>query len=429
MNNTVKEVLEFISENDVKFIRLGFCDPFGAQKNVSIMADELKLAFTNGIRFDAYAINGFSESATCDLFLFPDPSTLTVLPWRPGPGRVVRFYCDVVTPDGVRFEQDSRFVLEKALTKAEKLGYSCQIGAACEFYLFKTDENAEPTYNTIDFGSYLDIAPLDKGENIRREICLTLEEMGLKPEKSHHEKGPGQNEIDFMYSDAMNSADNFLTFKSVVKAIASRNGLYASFMPKPLKGVSGSGLHINISLCKDGQNVFEESFVAGILEKMEEITAFLNPIINSYDRFGELSAPSHISWSHQSRSQLLSIQRTSDNRTKMKLRSPDPSANPYVAFALIISAGIYGVENKLRLSESVEFDAQQHIESQEDRLKPLPKNLEDALLLAEKSSFVADVIGEGWLKSYLREKRDEIARSESASDAQEFITNNYFRLY
>ena len=317
MNSTVNEVLEFINENDIKFIRLGFCDLFGFQKNISIMPDELPSAFENGITFDAHAIKGFCDVTKSDLLLFPDPATLAVLPWRSGPGRVARFYCYIKNQDGSAYPHDSRYLLKRVIDRCQNMGYVCKVGTECEFYLFKTDENGEPTDITLDRGGYLDISPLDKGENIRREICLCLEEMGIKPESSHHEQGPGQNEIDFRFSDALNSADNLLTFKSVVKAIATRNGLFASFMPKPILKAAGSGLHINLSLTQNGLNIFKnvqgqhskvaESFIAGILSRIPEITLFLNPIANSYERFGEFEAPRYVSWSHQNRSQLIRI--------------------------------------------------------------------------------------------------------------------------
>ena len=281
--------------------------------------------------------------AKSDLLLFPDPATLTVLPWRPGPGRVVRFYCDIKNPDGSAFSHDTRAILKRVAAKFEELGYVCKIGAECEFYLFKTDANGYPTDVPFDNAGYLDIAPLDKGENIRREIALCLEEMGIKVETSHHEQGPGQNEIDFKFGDALATADNLLTFKSAVKVIAARNGLFASFMPKPIAETAGSGLHVNLSLVKGGQNIFKsrekghseiaESFIAGILAKTPEITVFLNPICNSYLRFGSFEAPKYVSWSHENRSQLVRIPAAAGERVRMELRSPDPSVNPYLAFA------------------------------------------------------------------------------------------------
>ena len=298
MNYTESEVLEFVKENDIRFIWLNFCDLFGAQKRISIMADELESAFKSGISFDAHAVRGYKDDAQSDLFIFPDPSTLMVMPWRPGPGRVIRFYCDIRKPDGSLYAHDTRNILKQVVSRCDSMGFVCKVGPECEFYLFKTNEDGDPTDKPLDKGGYLDMYPLDRGGDVRREICLTLDEMVIKPESSHHEQGPGQNEIDFKFSDALSSADNLQSFKTVVKTIAARNGLYASFMPKPIPDSPGSGMHVNISLAKNGMNVFKnireghsniaESFIAGILARTPEITAFLNPIANSYERLGSL---------------------------------------------------------------------------------------------------------------------------------------------
>jgi len=438
MNTTANEVLQFIKENDVKFIRLGFSDLFGMQKNISIMPDELPGAFEHGISFDASAIRGFQDVTKSDLLLFPDPATLTILPWRPGPGRVVRFFCDIKNPDGSAFTRDSRFLLKKVVEQCENMGYVCKIGAECEFYLFKTDENGEPTKNTLDRGGYLDISPLDKGENIRREICLCLEEMGISPEASHHEQGPGQNEIDFRYSDALTCADNMLTFKSVVKAIAERNGLFASFMPKPLPNEAGSGLHVNISLSHNGLNIFKNtadgfadvarSFIAGILAKTPEISLFLNPLCNSYDRFGHYEAPKYVSWSHQNRSQLVRIPAAIGERVRMELRSPDPSVNPYLAFSLIIAAGIEGIRTNLDLPPAVDADLYSADESIINHLALLPNSLTQSIELAEKSSFVKAVAGQELLSRYIAFKKEEAAAFSAAEDKNSFYSDRYFRI-
>jgi len=438
MNATINDVLEFVKENEVKFIRLSFCDLFGVHKNISIMADELQFAFENGISFDACAIHGFRDVTRSDLFLFPDPSTLTVLPWRPGPGRVARFYSYIKNPDGSAFAQDSRYLLKRVVDQCESKGYVCKIGAECEFYLFKTDEDGEPTGVTYDKGGYLDISPLDKCENIRRDICLTLEEMGLKPETSHHEQGPGQNEIDFRFGDALSCADNFQTFKSVVKAIAMQNGLYASFMPKPILDAAGSGLHVNISLAQNGLNIFRnaseghsniaESFIAGILAKTCEITLFLNPLANSYERFGVFEAPKYVSWSHQNRSQLIRIPVAIGEKVRMELRSPDPSVNPYLAFALIIAAGLDGIESATPLPNPVDLDLYQAEASAAKTLAPLPDSLDKAIGLAKNSAFVKGVIGEEFLTKYLAVKVAEAAAFAAAEDKAEFYKERYFRV-
>jgi glutamine synthetase len=438
MRSTIDDVLEFIKENDVKFIRLSFCDLFGNLRNISIMPDELPRAFEHGIPFDAYAINGMTDITKSDLFLVPDPTTLSVLPWRPQQGRVVRFYCSIRNPDGSVFWGDTREILRSVVNRTEQLGYSCMIGAECEFYLFKTDENDEPTTVPFDNGGYLNVYPLDKGENIRREICLCLEEMGIRPETSHHERGPGQNEIDFKFSDALNSADNLITFKQVVKSIAARNGLFASFSPKPLQDKDGSGLHINISLMQNGNNVFKlgenensqaaESFVAGVLHKILELTAFLNPIPNSYERLGLCEAPKYISWSHGNRSQLVRIPAANQERMRMELRSPDPSTNPYLAFALVIDAGFYGIENNLTLPKSINADLYEADESIIGKLTRLPENLGYALKLVEKSEFIKSVLSEQVIESFLNLKTIELQSYNRAADKKKYFLENYFKV-
>jgi glutamine synthetase len=403
------------------------------------MPGELEAAFENGVSFDAHAIRGFGDVQRSDLFLCPDPATISVLPWRPGPGRVVRFYCDIKNPDKTDFWGDSRLVLKKAADRCAAFGFTCQIGAECEFYLFKTDENGDPTRHTLDRGDYFDILPQDKGENIRREICLCLEEMGLHPETSHHEQGPGQNEIVIKSGDALDCADNFLTFKSVVKAIASRNGLFASFMPKPLLNQSGNGLHINVSLRKNGENVFKtanghnetaESFIAGVLARAAEITAFLNPNVNSYERLGEFVAPKYVSWSHQNRSQLVRIPAPANPaQSRMELRSPDPSANPYLAFALVIHAGLDGIENKLTLPNPVDADLYTAPKAVTDALDRLPETLEEAVARAEDSAFLQKVLPSDLLTKYSALKRQEAAEAaayKTAEDKDKFYTERYF---
>lgn len=438
MTATVYEVLEFVRENDVKFIRLAFCDLLGRPKNISIMPEELPEAFENGISFDAHAIKGFTDITKSDLLLVPDPSTLSVLPWRPQQGRVVRFYCNIKNPDGSTFWGDTRAILQKVIRRSEEMGYTCMAGAECEFYLFKTDENGEPTTIPFDQAGYLDMAPLDKGENVRREICLCLEEMGIKPESSHHEQGPGQNEIDFKFSDGLSCADNLVTFKQVVKSIAARNGLFASFAPKPLPGRSGSGLHINLSLTRNGFNLFRssdrndlkdaESFIAGILQKTREMTAFLNPLPNSYERLGAFEAPKYVSWSEGNRSQLVRIPVAKGDKMRMELRSPDPATNPYLAFALVISAGLYGIEHRVPLPESINVDLYHADKSVTDSLERLPENLEEALKLAGESSFVRETLGEEVVERYIQIKKQELLEYSRAADKRQHFLENYFRM-
>lgn len=437
MRYTVDEVMQFVEENDVKFIRLAFCDIFGRQKNISILPDGLARAFTDGVCFDASAVRGFMNAKESDLFLHPDPSTLAVLPWRPSHGRVVRFFCDIRHPDGRVFEGDSRALLKRAVQKARDMGYTCRVGSECEFYLFHMDDAGNPTMTPHDDAGYCDIAPNDRGENVRREICLTLEEMGIQPESSHHEQGPGQNEIDFRSADALAAADNLVTFKAVVKAVAAQNGLYASFLPKPLPGRSGSGLHINLSLERGGINLFQsgqeghsaeaEAFIAGIMDKTEEITAFLNPLTNSYARLGEHEAPAYVSWSHQNRSQLIRIPAAKrDEYNRMELRSPDPSCNPYLAFALLLLAGLEGIEADMALCPPADLDLFTADAQTLGKFHRLPRTLADAADRAAESAFVRRHVPAGTLDKYLAAKRQEWADYQRAEDAARFETHAYF---
>lgn len=400
MKYSKEEVMQYIREEDVKFIRLAFCDVFGKQKNISIMPDELPRAFEYGIAFDASAVAGFGDEAECDLLLHPDSATLMPLPWRPEHGRVVRMYCAVSYPDGTPFELDTRSFLKNAMNEAEKAGYAFSFGAEQEFYLFKLDENGNKTDVPYDNAGYMDIAPDDKGENIRREICLTLEQMGIHPESSHHEEGPGQNEIDFRYSDALTAADNALTFQTVVKTVAHRNGLYADFSAKPISDKPGNGFHINMSVQpnKNSENLCY--MIAGVLEKTAEITAFLNPTENSYKRFGQNKAPAYVSWSSENRSQLVRIPAAAGEYRRAELRSPDPTANPYLAFALIIYAGLDGLNNKLELPSVKNFNLYKADAAVLSKLKRLPCNLKEACKIASESDFVRKHIPSDILKIY-----------------------------
>ena len=390
---TAREVYDFVRQEEVKFIRLAFCDVNGKQKNISIMPDELPRAFSDGISFDASAIKGFGDEVGSDLLLFPVPSTLNILPWRSSHGNVIRMFCSMKYPDGTQFEKDSRMILQRAVDAAAAKGVSVQFGAEFEFYLFNTDEKGMPTDEPFDRAGYMDVAPEDRGENARREICLTLLEMGIKPESSHHEEGPGQNEIDFRYSDAMTAADNAMNFMTVVKAAAQRNGIYADFSPKPLPGESGNGLHINMSVkTADGED-HTNAFMAGILAHIKEMTAFLNPTEDSYKRLGEKKAPKYITWSPENRSQLIRIPAAKGEYRRIELRSPDPTANPYIAYALLIMAGLDGIERELTDPEPVNVNLYKADSSVTEPLDRLPASLDEAIAVAEGSDFVRGVIG------------------------------------
>ncbi|MBO7690115.1 MAG: glutamine synthetase [Clostridia bacterium] len=397
---TREDVLTFVEEEDVKFIRLAFADIHGKMKNIAILPSELERAFRDGIPFASSNIEGFNKYVLSDLYLHPDPSTLSILPWRPSNGRVVRMFCNVTYPDGTPFEGDGRSILQNAIRYAMDNGVECTFGNESEFYLFKTDEEGEPTKEPFDKAGYFDIAPEDKGENVRREICFALSDMGIMPESSHHEAGPGQNEVDFRYSDPLTAAENALTLRAVIKTIATRSGLYAEFSPKPLDAHSGNGMHINIMVhAMSGEDMLE-SFMAGVLQHIEELTFFLNPTEESYKRFGEKKAPIYVTWSSENRDQLILIPDCPESRRHMKLRSPDSGANPYIAYALLIYAGVDGIRNDLKPAAPVNFDPAHDNDAVLSGLKKLPLSLTEARQLALNSTFVRDILGEDYLKLF-----------------------------
>lgn len=402
MKYSKQEVLQYIQEEDVKFIRLTFCDVFGKQKNISIMPQELSRAFEYGIAIDGSAIIGFGDETHSDLLLHPDAETIMTLPWRPEHGRVVRMFCNISYPDGKPYECDSRSLLIQAVKYAKEAGFHFAFGSEQEFYLFNLDEKDNPTKEPYDNAGYMDIAPEDKGENIRREICLTLEQMGIRPESSHHEEGPGQNEIDFRYSDPITAADNVMTFQTIVKTIAHRNGLCADFSPKPLENKPGNGFHINMSVKSLDGSENLHYMIAGVLDKIEDITAFLNPTKQSYDRFGTHKAPKYISWSSENRSQLVRIPAAVGEYRRAELRSPDSTANPYLAFTLLIYAGLYGIENKLELPMVADINLFKAGEETLKKYKKLPQDLKSACKIAENSDFIKKHIPASILNIYCK---------------------------
>ncbi len=400
MKYSKEEVLQYAREEDVKFIRLAFCDVFGKQKNISIMPEELPRAFEYGIAFDASAIAGFGDETRCDLFLHPDPETLMLLPWRPEHGKVVRMFTGITYPDGTPFECDTRSLLKKAIEDAKKAGYTFAFGAEQEFYLFELDEKSKPTKIPYDDAGYMDIAPEDRGENIRREICLTLEQMGIRPESSHHEEGPGQNEIDFRYSDPLTAADNIMTLQTVVKTVCHRNGVVGDFSPKPLDDKPGNGFHINMSV-KPGDNSENLCYmIAGVLDKVVEMTAFLNPTEESYKRFGHSKAPGYVSWSSENRSQLVRIPAAVGEYRRAELRSPDPKANPYLAFTLMIYAALVGLENKLDLPKAANINLYKADSETLANYKKLPEDLSSACKIAAASEFIKEHVPAAILDIY-----------------------------
>lgn len=398
----IDQVLEYVEEQDVKFIRLSFCDVFGKQKNVSILPDELPKAFKEGISIDGSAIDGFMDEKNSDLFLYPDPDTCSILPWRSMEGAVIRMECQIKYPDETSFERDCRYILKKAIRKAKEKGITFVFGTEFEFYLFKLDENENNTYIPLDQGGYMDVSPEDKGEDVRREICFTLSDMGIQPEASHHEEGPGQNEIDFRYSTALRAADNAQTFKWVVKTISKSNGLYADFSPKPLKQEAGNGLHINISIESEDNKDYLDNVLAGLMNHLEEMTLFLNPDVSSYERIGKRKAPKYITWSAYNRTQAIRIPATKSKNIRLELRSPDPCCNPYLAFALIIYAGLDGIERNLKAPEEVNVNLYQAKDDITSQLKAIPDSIRKASNITRESEFIAEYIPEKIIEAYLK---------------------------
>ncbi len=400
MMYTAQEIADYCAAEDVKFIRLAFCDVFGVPKNISIMPEELPRAFSNGISIDASAIRGFGDEAHSDLLLFPDSETLTVLPWRPSHGRVVRLFADIRSSDGALFPQDTRNVLKRVIASAQNDGVTVNFGTEFEFYLFRLDEDGNATSIPYDNAKYMDIAPLDRGENVRREICLTLCEMGIRAESSHHEDGPGQNEIDFRYADAMRAADNAITFPSVVRTVAMRNGLWADFSPKPIPHESGNGMHINLSLAMPHSEGARDAFMAGLMEHICEITAFLNPVDASYARLGEHKAPRYVTWSPENRSQLIRIPAAKGEYERIELRSPDPAGNPYLSFALILAAGADGIRRNLAAPPPTNVNLFTADASVTANLRQLPRTRAEAAKIARESEFVRAILPAGIIDAY-----------------------------
>jgi glutamine synthetase len=420
---TKEDVLQAVTERDVKFIRTQFTDIMGMVKSWAIPSEDLEDAFKNGVMFDGSSIEGFTRIEESDMMLMPDPATFRVLPWRPTEGAVARIIGDVKLPDGTPFEGDPRYVLKKAIAEAEKLGYSMNVGPELEFFLFKQDEYGNPTTKLTDTGGYFDFAPLDQAQDVRREIDFALEKTGFKLEASHHEVAPSQHEINFRFSDVLNTADNVITYKYVVKSIASHQGYYATFMPKPLFGVNGSGMHTNQSLMdKDGNNVFYDPgtdngisqtakyYIGGLLSHIREFAAVTNPTVNSYKRLVPgYEAPIYITWSDTNRSALIRIPATRGKGTRVELRCPDPSCNPYLAFALMLSAGIEGIKNKTEPADSVRKNIFKLTDAEKEELGigALPGSLQEALVEMQSSEFVRNTLGDHVFNNYLCAKTAE----------------------
>lgn len=409
MNNYTREdIMQMVEEEDVGFIRLQFTDIYGTMKNMAVTVSQLEKVLNNQCMFDGSSIEGFSRTEESDMYLYPDLNTFEIFPWRPQQGKVARFICDVYRPDGTPYVSDPRNVLKKVVSQAAEMGYTMNAGPECEFFLFHTDDDGIPTTITHEQGSYFDVGPLDFGENARRDMVLTLEDMGFEIESSHHEIAPAQHEIDFRYDEALTTADNIMTFRMVVKTIAKRHGLHATFMPKPKIETYGSGMHINISLAKDGKNIFQDSgdenglsreayyFIGGLMKHMKAITCITNPTINSYKRFVPgYEAPVYMSWSAKARGPLIRIPSVRGEGTRIELRSPDSSANPYLALAVLLAAGLDGIKNQIVPPESVDIDIHTMTEAEKEHiaLETLPKSLMEAVSELEKDTFIQEVLG------------------------------------
>ncbi len=421
---TKRDILKMVEEEDVGFIRLQFTDIFGMMKNVAVTTSQLEKALNNQIMFDGSSIEGFARIEDSDMYLYPDMDTFAIFPWRPQQGKVARLICDVYKPDGTVFESDPRYILKKVLSEAKAMGYDFHVGPECEFFLFHTDEDGRPTTLSHESATYFDLGPLDLGENARRDMVLTLEDMGFVIEASHHEVAPAQHEIDFQYDEALKTADNIMTFKLVVKTIAKRHGLHATFMPKPKYGVSGSGMHINMSLAKDGINVFSDGadanglsreayyFIGGVMKHMKAVSFITNPVVNSYKRLVPgYEAPVYIAWSAKNRTPLLRIPAFGGSGARVELRSPDPSANPYLALAVCLAAGLDGIRNELMPPESIDCNIFEMTEEQRRaaKVEALPGSLREAAAEFAKDEYIQAVLGEDLSRKYIQAKEKEYA--------------------
>lgn len=419
---TKQDIMRRMEEEDIEFIRLQFTDMFGSLKNVAITSSQLEKALDNKCMFDGSSIEGFVRIEESDMYLYPDLDTFETFPWRPQQGKVARLICDVYKADGTPFEGDPRYVLRRVLQEAADMGYSFDVGPECEFFLFHTDDNGMPTTISHEKASYFDISPLDLGENARRDMVLTLEDMGFEIEASHHEVAPAQHEIDFKYGPALATADNIMTFKLVVKTMAKKHGLFASFMPKPLYGVNGSGMHTNMSLTKNGKNIFDDPkgknglskeayyFIAGIMKHIKGMTAIANPLVNSYKRLvpGH-EAPVYIAWSATNRSPLIRIPASRGAGTRIELRSPDPAANPYLLLALCLAAGLDGIKHKMEPPKPVNGNIFELTEEEMNvrDIEIIPFNLCRAVEAMEADPFIKEVLGNHVFSKYVEAKKAE----------------------
>ena len=442
MSYSKEDIIRMVKEEDVEFIRLQFTDIFGQLKNVAITASQIEKAVNDQVMFDGSSIEGFVRIDESDQYLYPDLDSFAIFPWRPSHGRVARLICDVHDPDGKPFVGDPRHVLKRALKRAEEMGFDAfNVGPEAEFFLFQTDDEGKPTTRTNDEAGYFYLGPLDHGEGTRREICMALEQMGFEIEASHHEVAQGQHEIDFKYADALRTADNIMTFKLAVKTLAQKNGLHATFMPKPIFGINGSGMHTNMSLFQGGKNAFYDpddpkglskeaySFIAGLLAHVKGMAAVTNPLVNSYKRLVPgYEAPCYLAWSASNRSALIRIPAARGQSTRVELRSPDPACNPYLELALCLAAGLDGIEKGLtpppEVTENI-FDMNA-ADRKVHGIDSLPDSLEEAIHALEADPLVLDTLGEHVAANYIEGKRkewEEYRTRVSSWEREKYIIN------
>ena len=416
-NYTREEILQMVEEEDVEFIRLQFTDMYGAIKNIAVTTRELPRALDNQCIVNGEQIAGMNGENGTDLYLHPVLGSFSILPWRPQQGKVARMICDLYCPDGKPYKNSPRYILENTATKAEAEGYTCFIDPECEFFLFHTDDDGKPTTVTHEKAGYLDISPLDLGENARRDMVLTLEDMGMEVESSHHEAAPAQHEIDFRYGEIRKIADCIMTFKMAVRTVAKRHGLHATFMPKPKSDVNGSGMHIQFSLLKNGRNIFENLdnpeelsedayyFIGGLLAHSKEMALITNPLVNSYKRLVPgYDAPTELTWTENNQNSLVRIPVIRRDGIRVELRSPDASANPYLVLAVCLAAGLDGIKNKIYPTKS------SNCATQDTETEHLPETLKDAIEFFEKSSWIREILGEEFCQEYIKEKKNEWLR-------------------
>ncbi len=438
MKYTKQDIMRLAEEEDVEFIRLQFTDMFGNLKNMAITFSQLEKALDNKCMFDGSSIEGFDGLGEADMYLYPDLDTMAIFPWRPQQGKVARMICDIHRSNGESFEGDPRFILKKVIKEAADMGYTFDVGPECEFFLYHTDDNGQPTTITHEKAGYFDLGPMDLGENARRDMVLTLEEMGFEVEASYHETAPAQHEIDFRYNEALDTADNIMTFKLAVKTIAKRHGLHATFMPKPKSGINGSGMHTNMSLSKNGKNVFCDDkdplglsqeayyFIGGLMKHIKGMTAITNPLVNSYKRLVPgYEAPVYIAWSAVNRSPLIRIPSGREESTRIELRCPDSASNPYLVLAVCLAAGMDGIRNKITPSAGIDKNifAMTAEERVKEGIQTLPDNLSKAVEEMEKDGLIRQVLGERMFEAYTRAKKEEWA--QYSQQVSEWETQQY----